>query len=60
MTDDFGTPITPITEPKKRNTTWVIVLVVILILLCCCCVALGLAWQFGDQIIFQLQSMLGY
>ena len=60
MTDDFGTPITPVAEPKKKNTTLIIVIVVILVLLCCCCVAGILAWNFGDQIIYQLQSAIGY
>jgi len=59
MTDDFGTPITPVAEPKK-NTTLIIVIVVVLILLCCCCVAGILAWKFGDQILYQLQSLFGY
>lgn len=60
MTDDFGTPITPATEPKKNNTPWIILIVVIAILLCCCCVAIALAWQFGDQVILAIQSLLGY
>jgi hypothetical protein len=54
MTDDFGTPITPVTEQKKRPTVWIIVIVVILLLLCCCCVAGILGWNYGDQFLYWL------
>jgi len=37
-------------EPKKNNTT-LIIAVVAVVLLCCCCIVLGLAWQYGDQIL---------
>ncbi|MBN2147919.1 MAG: hypothetical protein JW726_11045 [Anaerolineales bacterium] len=60
MTDDFGTPITPVAEPKKKNTTLIIVIVVLLIILCCCCAAGILAWNFGDQIWYELQSLMGF
>lgn len=44
-------PITPAPEePKKSNTTLIIAIVAV-VLLCCCCIALGLAWQYGDQVI---------
>jgi hypothetical protein len=60
MTDDFGTPITPLSQPKKSNTVWIIVVVILLVLIICCCLALALAWQFGDQLVIWLQSMMGY
>lgn len=60
MTEDFGTPITPVEQPKKNHTVLIIVIVVILVLFCCCCIAGILAWNLGDQVIYQLQSMFGY
>lgn len=63
MTDDLQTPITPVEEPKKRSTTSTVFIIVIvaLLLMVCCCVVLGvLAWNFGDQILWELQSTLGY
>jgi len=60
MSDDFGTPISPVEEPKKKNTTLIIIIVVALIIVCCCCAASILAWNFGDQILYQLQSIIGY
>jgi len=52
MSADFGTPITPMEEPKKKsNQTLIIIIVVVVVLLCCCCVAGVVAWQFGDQIL---------
>ncbi len=42
-------------EPKKSNTT-LIIAVVAVVLLCCCCIAIGVAWQFGDQILNALQQ----
>jgi len=48
-------PITPAPdEPKKSNTT-LIIAVVAVVVLCCCCIALGLAWQYGDLIVQNLQ-----
>lgn len=48
-------PITPVPEePKKSNTTLIIAIVAV-VLLCCCCIALGLAWQYGDLIVQNLQ-----
>lgn len=45
-------PVTPLPEtPKKKNTTMIIWIVVAVVLCCCCISALGLAWQFGDQIL---------
>ncbi len=38
-------------EPKKSNKGLIIGVVVALVLCCCCLVTLGLAWQFGDQVI---------
>ena len=47
-------PITPgLEEPKKNNTT-LIIAIVAAVLLCCCCVVLGLAWQYGDVILQNL------
>jgi hypothetical protein len=40
-------------QPKKSNTTLIIVAVVVVVL-CCCCIALGLAWQYGDAILQNL------
>jgi hypothetical protein len=51
-------PITPApapVEPKKTNTT-LIIAVVAAVVLCCCCIALGLAWQYGDQILRMIQG----
>ena len=49
------TPMTPAPEePKKSNTTLIIAIVAV-VLLCCCCIAIGLAWQFGDQIMNSIQ-----
>jgi hypothetical protein len=53
MSDDFGTPITPLEEPKKKNNTMLIIAIVVIVLLCCCCAAGGAIWylyQNGDQI----------
>jgi hypothetical protein len=48
-------PLTPAPEePKKSNTTLIIAIVAV-VLLCCCCIALGLAWQYGDLIVQNLQ-----
>jgi hypothetical protein len=41
-------------EPKKSNTTLIIAIVAVVVL-CCCCIALGLAWQYGDLIMQNLQ-----
>ena len=58
MSDSFGTPITPMSaEPKKNNTTTIIIIVVVVLLLCCCCAFLGVLWQFGDQIMYELQNL---
>jgi hypothetical protein len=55
MTDDFGTPITPApVEPKKSNTTMIIIIVVAVLLLCCCCAVVIVAWQWGDDIMYEL------
>jgi hypothetical protein len=53
MTDDFGTPYTPVEAPSGRNSTPIIIAVVVLVVLCCCCVlfAGGLAWSFGDGLM---------
>ncbi len=53
MTDDFGTPYTPIEAPPSRSNTPIIIAIVVLVVLCCCCtlVAGGLAWSFGDIVM---------
>jgi hypothetical protein len=52
MTDDMGTPLPPVAEPKKRNTVAIIIVIILaVILLCCCCLAASawLLWNNGDQ-----------
>lgn len=48
-------PITPAPEEPKKSNTTLIVAIVAAVVLCCCCIALGLAWQYGDLIIQELQ-----
>ena len=48
-------PIAPAPEEPKKNNTTLIIIVVAVVLLCCCCIALGLAWQYGDVIMQNLQ-----
>lgn len=53
MSEDFGTPIPPMDEPRSRNTTVIIIVVVALIILCCCCAIVAggwYLWTYGDQI----------
>ena len=42
-------PVSP--EPPKKSNKGLIIGIVVVVLLCCCCATLGLAWQFGDQVI---------
>lgn len=49
--EPIGTPLPA--APKKSNTTLIIGIVVAVVLCCCCALAVG-AWQFGDQILYQL------
>jgi flagellar basal body-associated protein FliL len=52
MTDEFGTPVTPVAPPKKSSQTWLIVIIVLIVLCCCCALASGiLAWNFGDAVM---------
>jgi flagellar basal body-associated protein FliL len=51
MTQDMSTPPSPTPEPPRKSNTWIIILIVVLLLCCLCVVALGAAWQFGDQIL---------
>jgi hypothetical protein len=44
-------PIPPAPVEPRRNNTTLIVAVVAVVLLCCCCIALGLLYQYGDQLI---------
>ncbi|HSF83121.1 MAG TPA: hypothetical protein VLA49_17925 [Anaerolineales bacterium] len=61
MSEDFGTSIPPLEEPKRSNTTAIIITVVVLAVLCCCCVIIGggwYLWTYGDQIFgLTLQSL---
>ena len=51
MTEPYGTPMPE--TPKKNNTT--LIIVIALVVVCCCCVVgAGVAWQFGDQILYEL------
>ncbi len=51
MNEPMGTSLPA--APKKNNT--VLIIVIVLVVLCCCCVVVGgIAWQFGDQILYQL------
>lgn len=51
MNEPVGTPMPA--APKKNNT--VLIIVIVLVVLCCCCLILGgLAWQFGDSLLYQL------
>jgi len=63
-TPDYGTPIPPYEEeqPKKSNTQMILIIVVLLVLVCCCCLvsSLGFLWYFGDQLIEQLSTIIGY
>lgn len=48
-------PITPAPEEPRKSNTPLIIAAVTVVVLCCCCVALGLAWQYGDVILQNLQ-----
>ncbi len=55
MNEPIGTPVSPTPEaPQKKTNVWLIVGIVVVVLCCCCVVAGGLAWQYGDQILYQL------
>lgn len=56
MTDEFGTPYTPVETAPRRNNTPIIIAVVVLVVLCCCCVLVGggLAWTFGDAVMHSM------
>lgn len=41
-------------QPKKKTKVWLIVLIVVLVLCCCCAVVGALGYNFGDEIINQL------
>lgn len=57
MSEDFGTPITPMEEPRKKsNTTLIIVIVVLLILFCCCAFVLLFYFYLGDILLNWLQD----
>jgi hypothetical protein len=48
-------PLTPAPEEPKKSNTTLIIAIVAAVLLCCCCIGLGLAWQYGDLIMQNLQ-----
>jgi hypothetical protein len=49
MSEDFGSPVTPVEAPKKNNNVLITVIVVLVVLCCCCAVVGGWgAWTFGD------------
>jgi len=57
MSEDFGTPITPMEEPKKKtNTTTIIIIVVLAILCCCCAVVLLFYFYLGDILLEWLKN----
>lgn len=49
MNDQMQMPPS-VDQPKKNNTTLIIAIVAVVVI-CCCCVAVGVAWQYGDQIM---------
>lgn len=51
MTEEYNYPGE---APKKNNTTLIVIIIVVIVLLCCCCCALGLAWNYGDLILEEL------
>lgn len=56
MTDAFEPTPSSLPEPgaPKKNNTVIIVVGVLLVLCCCCLIVGGIAWQYGDQILYQL------
>jgi len=53
MSEDFGTPIPSMEEPKRNNTITIVIVVVALIFLCCCIATVSVVWylwNYGDQI----------
>jgi len=52
MSEDFGTPVQQLEEPKKKNNTVIIVVVVLVVLCCCCVIGSYVMYQFlGDRIL---------
>lgn len=54
MNDQMQMPPS-VDQPKKNNTTLIIAIVAVVVL-CCCCVLVGVAWQYGDQIMKAIQG----
>ena len=52
MAENMGMP--PLEEPKKKNNTVIIIVSVLAVLCCCCVIGLGIAYQFGDQVMSAL------
>lgn len=48
-------PIAPIPEEPRKSNTTLIIAIVAAVVLCCCCIAIGLAWQYGDVIMQNMQ-----
>jgi uncharacterized membrane protein len=48
------TMISPTPEAPKKTNVWLIVGIVAVVLCCCCVVLAGIAWQFGDTLLYQL------
>ena len=45
----------PVSETPKKNNKGLIISIITVVILCCCCLAvLGLFYQFGDQILYEL------
>lgn len=44
-------PQPPLPAPQKprQNRIWLIILIIVLVLCCCCLIALGIAYNYGDQ-----------
>lgn len=64
-TEEYGTPIPPIEEPKSRGSRIWIIIVVVLLVLCCCCIGISALFYFvlGDPLmealnVYALPTML--
>ena len=51
MNQDMYDASTPAPQKPKGGNTVVIVIIVLLVLCCLCAIAIGVAWQFGDQLM---------
>ena len=57
-TQEYGTPIPPIEEPKSSGSKIWLIIVVVLVVLCCCCVGFAALMYYvvGDM----LMDMFGF